>query len=184
LFGLQNNIITENSIDEQALAQKISSIKIYFKKIDGVQHAFLNDADVENSIRSLEAGNAASRVSTIGFVRRALVAQQQLMGMQKGIVMDGRDIGTVVFPHAELKIFVTASVEIRAQRRFDELLQKGEKPVFQQVLLNITERDRRDTTRTESPLRQAEDALLLDNSNLTKDEQNALIMKWFESRIK
>jgi cytidylate kinase len=182
LFGLQNNIITKNNIDTEQLAQKISSIKIYFKNIDGVQHTFLNDEDIENQIRTLEVGDAASRVSAIGFVRRALVAQQQLMGADKGIVMDGRDIGTVVFPNAELKIFVTASAQVRAQRRYDELLQKGERPNFEQVLSNITERDYRDSNREESPLKQASDALLLDNSNLTKDVQLGLLTEWFESK--
>ncbi|MDR0828718.1 MAG: (d)CMP kinase [Prevotellaceae bacterium] len=183
LFGLQNGIISKNSIDENLLSQKISAIKIYFKNIDGIQHTFLNDVDIESQIRTLEVGDAASRVSTIGFVRRALVAQQQAMGAEKGIVMDGRDIGTVVFPAAELKIFVTASAQVRAQRRYDELLQKGEHSDFAEVLKNITERDKRDSSRAESPLRQATDAILLDNSNLTKEEQIELVKKWFKEKI-
>ncbi|MDR1543129.1 MAG: (d)CMP kinase [Prevotellaceae bacterium] len=180
LFGLQNGIITKNNIDEQKLAEKIYNLKIYFKNINGVQHVFLNDVDVESKIRTLETGDAASRVSAVAFVRKALVAQQQKMGENKGVVLDGRDIGTVVFPDAELKIFVTASAEVRAQRRFDELVQKGENPDYEEVLKNITERDYRDTHRVESPLRQASDALLLDNSFLTKEQQYKKILEWFK----
>jgi cytidylate kinase len=143
----------------------------------------LNGLDVENQIRTLEVSNVASKVSTIGFVRRTLVAMQQKMGEQKGIVMDGRDIGTIVFPFAELKIFVTASIEVRAQRRYNELLKLGQQVDYQQVLCNINERDYRDTHRKESPLRRAIDAKLLDNSKLTREQQLEKVKKWFYSMV-
>ena len=184
LFCMQNNLIDEKSINENVLAEKIDDIKIHFENINGVQHTFLNGQDVENQIRTLEIGNAASRVSAIGFVRRALVAMQQKMGAQKGVVMDGRDIGTVVFPNAELKIFVTASAEVRAKRRYDELLQNGQDADLQEVLDGINERDHRDTHREESPLYQADDALFLDNTNLTKEQQFEIVKEWFEEKLK
>ena len=183
LFCVQNNLIDEKSINENVLAEKIDDIKIHFENINGVQHTFLNGQNVENQIRTLEIGNAASRVSAIGFVRRALVAMQQKMGAQKGVVMDGRDIGTVVFPNAELKIFVTASAEIRAKRRYHELLQNRQNADYQQVLNGINERDHRDSNRTESPLYQADDALLLDNSNLTREQQFEIVKNWFGEKV-
>ena len=126
----------------------------------------------------------AGRVSAIGFVRRELVRQQQRMGADKGIVMDGRDIGTVVFPDAELKVFVTASPEVRAQRRYDELQAKGQPEAYDAVLANVKERDYRDTHRAESPLRQADDAVLIDNSHMTKAEQSALLQHLFDERTR
>jgi len=137
---------------------------------------------VEEEIRSLEVANGASRISTFGFVRRQLVRQQQLMGGEKGIVMDGRDIGTVVFPTAELKIFLTASPEIRAQRRLDEMAAKGEKADFEEVLANVKERDQRDQNREESPLRKADDAVIIDNSYLTRQEQRRLLRTLFDEK--
>jgi len=184
LFCIQNNLINEKLINENVLAEKIDDIKIHFENINGVQHTFLNGQDVENQIRTLEVSNVASIVSTIGFVRRALVSMQQKMGEQKGIVMDGRDIGTVVFPNAELKIFVTASAEVRAKRRHDELIQNGQPADYKEVLDGINERDYRDTHRKESPLRQAKDALLLDNSNLTREQQFKIVKEWFEEKLK
>lgn len=142
-------------------------------------HVTLNGEDVESQIRTLEVGNMASRVSPIKEVRQYLVAQQQLMGRDKGIVMDGRDIGTVVFPNAELKLFLTASPEVRARRRYDELVGKGENPVYEDVLRDVNDRDYRDTHREESPLRQAEDAIVVDNSNLTREEQMEKIIAIF-----
>lgn len=142
-------------------------------------HVTLNGEDVESQIRTLEVGNMASRVSPIKEVRQYLVAQQQLMGRDKGIVMDGRDIGTVVFPNAELKFFLTASPEVRARRRYDELVGKGENPVYEDVLRDVNDRDYRDTHREESPLRQAEDAIVVDNSNLTREEQMEKIIAIF-----
>jgi cytidylate kinase len=148
------------------------TINIQFKvNAAGKSDTYLNGENVEQSIRTLEVGIGASRVSEVKFVREALVAQQKAMGQEKGIVMDGRDIGTVVFPQAELKIFVTASPEVRAKRRYDELIAKGEKVSFQEVYNTTIERDNRDTTRAESPLKKADDALVLDNSNMTLEEQ-------------
>ncbi len=147
-------------------------------------HICLNGEDVENAIRTLEVGNMASQVSVIKEVRRFLVAQQQLMGQEKGIVMDGRDIGTVVFPKAELKLFLTARPEVRAQRRFDELTDKGEHPDYNEVLADVNDRDYRDTHRAESPLRQAEDAVVVDNSDMTRDEQMQKIYAIFNAKIR
>lgn len=172
LHALANGWITADSMDEEALRQHINQIQIEFRPSDaGGQDTYLNGDNVENEIRSLEVADAASRVSTIGFVREALVRQQQAMGAQKGVVMDGRDIGTVVFPDAELKIFVTASAEVRAQRRFDELQAKNIGGTYEETLANVRERDHRDTTRAESPLRKADDAIELDNSEITIEEQ-------------
>ena len=172
LHALANGWITADSMDEEALRQHIDQIQIEFRPNDAEgQDTYLNGDNVENEIRSLEVADAASRVSTIGFVREALVRQQQAMGAQKGVVMDGRDIGTVVFPDAELKIFVTASAEVRAQRRFDELQAKNIGGTYEETLANVRERDHRDTTRAESPLRKADDAIELDNSEITIEEQ-------------
>lgn len=169
---------------EEWLQEHIDALRIGFAvQPDGTQHTLLNGEDVESRIRTLAVGNAASQISTIGFVRRAMVAQQQEMGKDKGLVMDGRDIGTVVFPGAELKLFLTASPEIRAQRRFDELREKGGNPVFEEVLADVQDRDYRDTHRAESPLRQAEDAIVIDNSHLTREEQLAAALKLLREKI-
>lgn len=140
----------------------------------------LNGTPVEDKIRTLEVGNMASKISPIPAVRQFLVAQQQAMGKQKGIVMDGRDIGTVVFPQAELKLFLTATPEVRAERRFKELQAKGEYPVYEEVLRDVNERDYRDTHRAISPLRQASDAIVIDNSNMTREEQIRTIYAIFD----
>lgn len=185
LYGLRNGIITHEHIDEERLLQAMGDIQIGFKTdADGKQKTYLNGENVEQAIRTLEVADGASRVSTIGFVRRELVRQQQRMGTDKGIVMDGRDIGTVVFPEAELKIFLTASPEVRAQRRYDELQAKGCPEDYEAVLANVKERDYRDTHRTESPLRQADDAILIDNSHMTKPEQSALLQRLFDERTR
>lgn len=160
----------------------LANVHISFTHTDNGQHVTLNDEDVESQIRTLEIGNLASQISTIKEVRAFLVAQQQAMGKQKGIVMDGRDIGTVVFPQAELKLFLTASPEVRAQRRFDELKAKGENPILADVLADVNDRDYRDTHRTESPLRQAEDAIVVDNSHMTREEQMEHIINVFRER--
>jgi len=160
----------------------LDNIHIDFIQVPDGQHVTLNGEDVEAYIRTLEIGNLASQISTIKEVRAFLVAQQQAMGNAKGIVMDGRDIGTVVFPHAELKLFLTASPEVRAERRFKELLAKGENPVFEEVLRDTNDRDYRDTHRTESPLRQAEDAVVVDNSCMTQQEQMQHIIHIFNER--
>ena len=165
--------------DDAAIIAALPNIQVGFILVDGAQHATLNGEDVESQIRTLEVGNMASRISQIREVRAFLVAQQQKMGEAKGIVMDGRDIGTVVFPKAELKLVLTASPEVRAQRRFDELVAKGETPNYDDVLKDVNERDYRDTHRAESPLRQAEDAVVVDNSNLTREGQMQVIYDLF-----
>lgn len=157
----------------------IQHIKIGFHN----QHVTLNGEDVEGQIRTLEVGNMASQVSPIKEVRQFLVAQQQQMGEEKGIVMDGRDIGTVVFPHAELKLFLTASPEVRAKRRYDELVSKGETPDYQEVLADVNDRDYRDTHREESPLKQAQDAIVVDNSLMTREQQMEHIYTLFKDKV-
>jgi cytidylate kinase len=164
----------------EQIVERLQDIHISFIQTPNGQHVTLNGEDVEAEIRTLEIGNLASQVSTIKEVRAFLVAQQQVMGEHKGIVMDGRDIGTVVFPHAELKLFLTASPEVRAERRFKELQAKGEHPVFEEVLRDTNDRDYRDTHRAESPLRQAEDAIVVDNSHMTREEQMEHIIEIFD----
>jgi cytidylate kinase len=183
LFCIQNGWMTETEINSEELEKHIHSIRIEFRPNgEGKSDTYLNGTNVENDIRTLEVANGASRVSTLGFVRRELVRQQQLMGLEKGIVMDGRDIGTVVFPHAELKIFLTASPEIRAQRRLDEMAAKDEKVNFEEVLANVKERDERDQNRAESPLRKADDAIVIDNSDLTRDDQREILRTLFAEK--
>ncbi len=172
LYAISKGWMDSSIINIEALMDNISEIKIDFKpNNEGTQDTYLNGKNVESEIRSLEIANAASRVSALGFVRQEMVRQQQLMGSKKGVVMDGRDIGTVVFPDAELKLFLTASPEVRAQRRFLELQSKNISTTFEDTLANVNERDHRDTTREESPLRKADDAIELDNSNITIEEQ-------------
>ena len=175
-------LLGDEAIRPEAVIPLLANIQIGFIQTPDGQHVTLNGEDVEAYIRTLEIGNMASQISTIKEVRAFLVAQQQAMGTEKGIVMDGRDIGTVVFPHAELKLFLTASPEVRAERRFKELEAKGEKPVWEDVLADVNDRDYRDTHRAESPLRQAEDAVVVDNSNMTRDEQMAYIIEVFRGR--
>lgn len=169
--------------EEAEIIAALPHIQVGFALIDGAQHVTLNGEDVESHIRTLEAGNRASQISQIKQVRAFLVAQQQKMGEEKGIVMDGRDIGTVVFPKAELKLFLTASPEVRAQRRYDELVEKGETPNYEEVLADVNDRDYRDTHRAESPLRQAEDAVVVDNSHLTREEQMNVIYGLFDKTV-
>ena len=184
LYVLRNAPFTMDNVDEAWLLVHINDIQISFAlQADGTQHTVLNGEDVESQIRTLEVGNAASQISTIGFVRKAMVAQQQAMGKDKGLVMDGRDIGTVVFPKAELKLFLTASPEIRAKRRFDELVEKGQNPDFNDVFADVKDRDYRDTHRAESPLRQAEDAVVIDNSAMTREQQMEEVLRVFRSHI-
>lgn len=183
LYCLQNGLMTDTDIDEQKLKIQIENICIAFKTNElGVTETYLNGCNVEPEIRTLKVANGASRVSTLGFVRRELVRQQQLMGVDKGIVMDGRDIGTVVFPTAELKIFLTASPEIRAKRRSDEMKAKGEVVIEAEVLANVLERDDRDVNRAESPLRKADDAVVIDNSEMTPAEQRELLRTLFNQK--
>jgi len=172
LYAIRKGWLTETAIDEEQLKKHISDIHISFRtNAQGQQETYLNGENVEREIRTLGVANGASRVSTLCFVRKEMVRQQQAMGKEKGVVMDGRDIGTVVFPDAEMKLFLTASPEIRARRRFDEMKARGEHPVYEEVLANIKERDLRDTTRSESPLRKADDAIELDNSHIGIEEQ-------------
>lgn len=178
LYTLRHGLTAEKDI-----IAALPQIEIGFIRVDDVQHVTLNGEDVEPFIRTLEAGNRASEISQIKEVRAFLVAQQQRMGEAKGIVMDGRDIGTVVFPDAELKLFLTASPEVRAQRRYDELVAKGGNPDYAAVLADVNDRDYRDTHRTESPLRQAEDAVVVDNSRMTPDEQMQVIIALFEEKL-
>lgn len=183
LYALTHNIMTGSMIDDAKLQARLSDINIGFDIVDGVQHTILNGEDVESKIRTLEVANGASRVSALGFVHREMVRQQQLMGAEKGVVMDGRDIATVVFPNAELKVFVTATAEIRAERRFKELQEKNQPEAYELVLANVKERDYRDTHRAESPLLQAADARVLDNSTLSHSQQQALIESWFDEIV-
>lgn len=173
-------MMQQGASENHQIISLLDQVNIRFElQPDGSQHTMLNGTDVEAKIRTLEVGNRASQVSQIRQVRQFLVAQQQAMGKQKGIVMDGRDIGTVVFPKAELKLFLTASPEVRAQRRFDELKAKGDTPDFAEVLADVNSRDYRDTHRAESPLRQAEDAVVVDNSQMTREQQMQVIIALF-----
>ena len=179
LYTLRHNLTEQADI-----IAALPNIQVGFILTEGAQHVTLNGEDVEGYIRTLEVGNRASEISQIKEVRAFLVAQQHKMGDAKGIVMDGRDIGTVVFPQAELKLFLTASPEVRAQRRFDELVEKGEKPNYDEVLKDVNERDYRDTHRAESPLRQAEDAIVVDNSEMTREQQMNVIYGLFDKACK
>ncbi len=179
LFAIENNIIKNNDIDEKLLLKLLDKINIDFRYNEklGKSDTFLNNKNVENKIRGMEVSDLVSPISTIGFVRKKLVALQQQMGDNKAIVMDGRDIGTVVFPEAELKIFLTASAKVRAKRRFDELTAKGETVNFEDILNNVQTRDKIDSGRKIAPLRQAEDAILIDNSNIGIKEQFEKVLK-------
>lgn len=181
LYALQNGLFDGETPDEEALKESMDKIRIEFRLNEqtGIADTYLNGVDVEKEIRSMEVSNKVSPISALGFVRKAMVAQQQAMGRQRGIVMDGRDIGTVVFPDAELKVFVTASPEIRAQRRVDELTAKGEAITYEEVYQNVVTRDRIDSTRKESPLKQADDAIVLDNSEMTIAGQQEWLLQQY-----
>ena len=181
LFAMQNGLITDAGIDEDALRNRMPDILITFQLNEetGRPDTYLNGVCVEREIRTMEVSKYVSPIATLGFVREAMVELQRLMGEAKGVIMDGRDIGTVVFPNAELKIFVTASADVRAKRRFDELTAKGESCNFDEILTNVVERDRIDSTRAISPLRKAEDAIVLDNSNMTIPEQKAWLLEQY-----
>lgn len=168
LYLIQHHI---DPADEEAVAGALPYITIHFENIGLSNHTFLNGEDVEDAIRQMEVSENVSQVSIISAVRRAMVKQQKAMGRRKSIVMDGRDIGTVVFPEAELKIFLTADPEVRAQRRYKELVEKGVDVAMEAVRRNLAERDRIDSTRADSPLRQAEGAIVLDNTHLTHEAQ-------------
>lgn len=181
LFAMQNGMITDAGIDEDALHNRMADILITFQLNEetGRPDTYLNGVCVEREIRTMEVSKYVSPIATLGFVREAMVELQRLMGEAKGVIMDGRDIGTVVFPNAELKIFVTASADVRAKRRFDELTAKGETCNFDEILANVVERDRIDSTRAISPLRKADDAIVLDNSNMTIPEQKAWLLEQY-----
>ena len=176
LYAMRHGFIGNNGIDEDSLRNELPKIKISFGHENGQQYTILNGENVERQIRGMEVSNNVSPISAIGFVREAMVQLQREMGKSGAIIMDGRDIGTTVFPNAELKVFVTASDEIRAKRRFDELTMKGENPVYEEVLKNVRERDYIDSHRAVSPLRQADDAIVLDNSHMTLEEQDKWLM--------
>lgn len=179
-FALSENLINNDLLDSQQLISKLDDIEITFKRNEATDRAnvYLNGKNIEQQIRTLEVSNIVSHVAVISEVRAKLVAQQQLMGRDKGVVMDGRDIGTVVFPDAELKVFMTAAPEVRAQRRYVELKQRGDEVTLDEVLHNVLERDRIDSTREDSPLIQAADAKLLDTSEMTREEQFELLTEW------
>jgi cytidylate kinase len=183
LFALQQKLWDENDVlDTERLESMIPEIEISFclNEETGKPDTYLNGVCVESEIRGMEVSGKVSEIAALPFVREALVAQQQRMGESKGIVMDGRDIGTVVFPDAELKVFVTASPEVRAQRRYDELLSKGTPADYEEVLQNVKDRDYADSHREVGPRRQAEDAILLDNSHMTIAEQNAWLLEVYQ----
>ncbi len=186
LFALRNGLFTKDSINEDELRRRMSEINISFKfnPETGRPDTYLNGELVESEIRSMEVSNKVSPIATLGFVREAMVALQQQMGKDKGVVMDGRDIGTTVFPDAELKVFVTASAEVRAQRRYDELKAKGMEADFDEILKNVQERDYIDSHRDVSPLRKADDAIELDNSNMTIPEQKQWLLDRFHEAVK
>lgn len=181
LYSIENGIFDGDVINTERLKKEIKNIHISFRsnKETGRPDTYLNGVNVENKIRSMEVSSKVSPISTLDFIREAMVAQQQAMGNEKGIVMDGRDIGTTVFPDAELKIFVTATPEIRAQRRYDELKAKGQEASFDEILENVKQRDYIDQNREVSPLRKAKDALLLDNTNLSIEEQKEWLFEQF-----
>ena len=182
LYALNQGLLTERGIDEEGLRRQMDQIMITFviNPEKGRPDTYLNGECVEDRIRTMEGSKHVSQVAALGFVREAMVDLQRLMGEAKGVIMDGRDIGTVVFPDAELKVFVTASAEIRAQRRYDELKAKGEACDYDEILQNVLERDRLDSTRKISPLRKADDAIVLDNSHMTIEEQKLWLMERVE----
>ncbi len=185
-FSMQHGYINADSFDKESLVNSLLSIRLQFQfNADlGFAEMYLNDENVEKQIRTIEVSNFVSKVAEIPEVRIKLVEQQQEMGKNKGVVMDGRDIGTVVFPDAELKIFMTASAQTRAQRRFDELIQKGDAVTFEEVFKNVEERDYIDTHRSNSPLVRADDAVEIDNSNLNREEQFDLVLDLVDEILK
>ncbi|WP_394758910.1 (d)CMP kinase [Flavobacterium sp.] len=182
-YAMQNNFINHNGFDKEALIKDLSKITLTFQfNINlGYGEMYLNGMNVENEIRTIEVSSFVSKVAEISQVRAKLVEQQQEMGKNKGIVMDGRDIGTVVFPDAELKIFMTASAQTRAERRYNEMLSKGDNVSFEEVLKNVQERDYIDTHREDSPLVMADDAIEIDNSHLSREEQFQVVLDLFNN---
>ncbi|MBA4154409.1 (d)CMP kinase [Flavobacterium sp.] len=177
-FAMQNKLVSENYLDKEGLIKKLPEIKLHFQFNPdlGFAEMYMNDVNIENEIRTIEVSRLVSKIAEISEVRAKLVEQQQAMGKNKAVVMDGRDIGTVVFPDAELKLFMTASAHTRAKRRHDELIEKGQHVSYEDVLQNVQERDYIDTHRDDSPLVKAHDAIEIDNSTLTKKEQFDLVL--------
>lgn len=187
LFALRHHLFNaDGSVKAEQLQSRMSEVKVHFEldPATNLPVTYLNEERVEDEIRTLEVSQHVSPIAALPFVREAMTAAQQAMGEEKGIVMDGRDIGTAVFPHAELKIFVTASAEVRAQRRYDELQTKGLPASYDDILKNVQERDYIDSHREVSPLRQAEDALVLDNSQLTREAQNQWLLQQFDTAVR
>lgn len=180
LYALREGLFSGEEPMVEEIIRRLPRIEMRFAIYPDGQHLLLNGEDVEREIRGMEVSEYVSPIATIPEVRAALTRQQQDMAKEKGVVMDGRDVGTTILPDAELKIFVTARPEVRARRRFDELTAKGESVTYDSVLINVRERDRIDSGRAVSPLRQAEDALVLDNSDMTLDQQQA----WVEERVR
>lgn len=185
LYAMEQGIISDEYFDKEKLISALPSLQLKFKKSDelGKAHIFLNRRDVENEIRKLEVSELVSPIATIPEVRAKLVAQQQEMGREKAVVMDGRDIGTVVFPEAELKIFMNASAHERAMRRYKELLERGDNIKFKDVLKNLEDRDRIDSTRQDSPLHKANDAIEINNSEMNIEDQFQMVLQLAKDRI-
>jgi cytidylate kinase len=184
-FAMHHGFISENHFDKEGLLNSLDQITIGFEKAPQFETAdvLLNGKNIESEIRTLEVSSFVSPIATVPEVRRKLVHQQQLLGQQKGIAMDGRDIGTVVFPNAELKIFMNASAAKRANRRYEELIERGDKVTYQEVYDNVVERDRIDTTREDSPLVMAADAIEIDNSDMNMEDQFQIILQLAKDRI-
>ena len=184
-FAMQHNLVSETHLDKAGLIAQLSNINLRFQfnPTLGFAEMYLNNKNIETQIRTIEVSRMVSKVAEISEVRAKLVEQQQAMGKDKGIVMDGRDIGTVVFPDAELKLFMTASSKTRAQRRFDELVEKGQHITFEDVLQNVEERDYIDTHREDSPLVKADDAIEIDNSSLSKKEQFEIVLQLVKEKL-
>lgn len=181
LYALEQGAIVEGVVDQERVEQLLGEVEISFRfnSERGASDIYVNGVYAEDRIRGIEVSNCVSKVSSIGAVREKLVAMQQQMGSERGVVMDGRDIGTVVFPDAELKIFMTAEPRVRAERRYAELKAKGDDVCFEEILENVISRDKADSTRAISPLRKADDAIVLDNSYMTVEQQ----MEWFDAQL-
>ena len=185
-FAMKNEFISKDHFDVTSLIENLdkAQLKFIYNSSIGFAEMYLNDENIEKAIRTLEVSNFVSQVAAISEIRKKLVTIQKEMGKNKGVVMDGRDIGTVVFTDAELKIFMRSSAETRANRRFDELIEKGQEVSYDDVYTNVVDRDRVDTTRKDSPLVKADDAIEIDNSNLTKEQQFAIILKLVEEKLR
>ncbi len=185
LFAMEHNLVTPTEVNATGLIALLDQVELQFITNDvGLAEMYLNNVNVEKAIRNMDVSNCVSQVATVSQVRAKLVEQQQKMGLEKGIVMDGRDIGTVVFPFAELKLFMTASAETRAKRRYNELLERGDDITYEAVYKNVVERDEIDSTRAESPLLKASDAIEVDNSNMTREEQFNVVLDLVNQALK